>query len=49
MAELSEQELLLLSTIIYEDSIVSGKFETIESLVDYYISLDKEGAQAWGG
>jgi hypothetical protein len=48
MAELSEQELLLLSTIIYEDSIVSGNFETIESLVDYYISLDKEGAQAWG-
>ncbi len=46
MAELSEEELLLLSTLIYEDSVAEGKYSTVGDLITHYEGLaDEEWAK----
>lgn len=30
-------------TLIYEDSVATGDYDTVEELVDHYLSLDDEG------
>lgn len=44
MAELSDEELLLLSTLIYEDTVASGDKDIVDvaALVDHYNKLDDE-------
>jgi hypothetical protein len=42
MAELSEEELLLLSTLIYEDSVAEGKYSTVGDLIAHYEGLSDE-------